>query len=231
MPSLKELLQEAESKTYSYRVKIAGECNEDITDIMESSLQKYEVVNITPWKRTPIEQNPAAFVKYKNARFTSEVCDADIELKYPVREKILEVYLAAAMNIDLERIICYGIKEARRIEADITTARMENNKNRHVTIDDSVMSEDNQEHYKSQNDWIDDPIMYGEAHNEKFLAELKKIKEEQGADYFRNYPSKDELMGDNNWDMWNILHNSTNMGMTGEDAKETDIITQSGRRN
>lgn len=234
MSTLKEFLQEAEAKTYAYRIKIAGECNAESTTILESSLQKYELVSISPWKRSPIEQNPQAFVKYKGARFTTEVCDTDIELKYPVREKILEVYLAANLGIDLDRIICYGIKESRKIAADLATARMAKDKDRRVSIDDSVMSEDSeqdQSHYDLENVWRDEPVLYGEQHNEKVLKELKRIKAEKGADYFSNYPSKSELMGDNNWSLWNDLHNKPNMGMTNELGKEVDVISQSSRRN
>lgn len=235
MSRLKELLEEAEGKTYAYRVKIAADCDASVTSVMESSLQKYDLIGIAPWNRSPIEHNPAAFLKYKNVRITSEVCDTDIELKYPVREKILEVYLAAALGIDLDRIICYGIKEARRVDNDILNARLQKNVDRKVSIDDSVMSEDetqDQSHYELENaEWIDDPILYGEAYNEKFLAELNKIKEEKGVDYFSNYPTKDELMGQNNWDLWHTLHNTPNMGMTNEDAKEVDVISQASRRN
>ena len=56
-------------------------------------------------------------------------------------------------------------------------------------------------------------------------TELAKIKAEKGADYFTNYPSKDELMGDNLRPMYDTIMNVANMG-AGQEGKEVDVIDQ-----
>jgi hypothetical protein len=97
---------------------------------------------------------------------------------------------------------------------------------------DSFNNED-QAHYENENADLDfSPEMhYGEEYNAKFLAELGKLKAEKGADYFRNYPSKDELMGDSLRPVWDNIVNVPNMGKGAEQHKEVDRIAQSGSRS
>ena len=79
-------------------------------------------------------------------------------------------------------------------------------------------------------DLYKDGPFFGEEFNKKFLDELAKIKAEKGADYFRNYPNKDELMGEDLKPLWATIHNTANMGK-GIENKEVDVISQSARRN
>ena len=219
MSSLTEYLQEATAKTYAYRIKIAGDCTQESTTIIETALQKYQLESMTSWKRTPIAHNPQEFLRRKNARFVSEVCDADVVLKYPVNERILEVYVAVNLGLDLDRVIVYGVKEPRLTNAVVDAARVENDKGREVTQEDSVMSEDSDQEFSHYDDRMGEypfgdgsESMFGEEYNKAFLEQLKKIKEEKGADYFRNYPTKGEIMGDEHQSLWDTLHNEPNMG-------------------
>ena len=108
--------------------------------------------------------------------------------------------------------------------------RTEYNKDRQVTEEDAVLNNEEQNHYEMQNEELDFAV-FGEEYNQKFLAELQKIKNEKGADYFRNYPSKDELMGDNLRPMADTMMGMPNMGRGTEDTKEVTTIAQhtSGR--
>ena len=65
-------------------------------------------------------------------------------------------------------------------------------------MDDAELTKEEQEHYVNEQEFLDlDELgLYGEEFNEKFIAELMKVKAEKGADYFRNYPSKSMMMGD-----------------------------------
>ena len=69
--------------------------------------------------------------------------------------------------------------------------------------------------------------LFGEEFNKKFLDELAKIKAEKGADYFRNYPSKDELMGDALAPTYDDLTKGVNMGKGAESSKEVARVSQS----
>jgi len=82
-----------------------------------------------------------------------------------------------------------------------------------------------------QNDGLEDGVYFGEDYNKKFLETLAKIKAEKGADYFRHYPTKDEIMGDNLKPLWDTMHGVPNMGQGAESTKEVDVISQSSRRN
>ena len=132
---LKQYIAEAFSKEYGYRIKIAADCGNDHMDILEKCLAKYNFVSATPFKRTPIQENPMEFSRIKGVQFTSEVCSSDVILKYPVNERILEVWLAVNMGLDHERVLCYGVKEPRRLEAEITAERQANDVDRNVEID------------------------------------------------------------------------------------------------
>ena len=60
-----------------------------------------------------------------------------------------------------------------------------------------------------------------------FISKLKeKIKAEKGADYFRNYPTKDELMGEKHADTMATMQNTPNMGKGAESSKHVHTIDQ-----
>lgn len=238
MSSLKEYLQEATSKTYAYRIKIAGDCTQESTTVLENALQKYQLESMSGWKRTPIAHNPQEFLRRKNARFVSEVCDTDVVLKYPVNERILEVYVAVNLGIDLDRVICYGIKEPRLTNSTVEAARVAKDAGREVTQEDSVMSEDSDQDFNHYGDRMGmypygdgtEPL-FGEEYNKKFLDELAKVKAEKGADYFRCYPTKDQIMGDNHKSLWDTLHNDANMGKGDPGGSKEVSVNDQNLRN
>jgi len=228
---LKDHLKESFSKEYAYRVKFAHDCTPEMLTVLEDCLQKYNVQSVAPWKRTPIQENPQEFVRVKGVQCVSEVCSTDVVLKYPTNERVLEVWLAVNMGLTPDQVIVYGIKEARRHAADMAAARVANDRDRNPGMEDSVLlNGDNQEH-DAYTACIEDEAelgvpLFGEAYNEAFLAELKRIRAEKGADYFRAYPSKDELMGDNLRPMWDDLNNGTNMGRGHETTKTVSMNDQ-----
>ena len=228
---LKQYISEAFSKEYGFRVKIAADCGSDHMDIIEKCLAKYNLVSAAPFKRTPIEENPQEFLRAKGAKFTSEVCSTDIVLKYPVNERILEVWLAVNLGLDHERVLCYGVKEPRKFEADKAAERLEADQDRFVNEEDSELAKEEMAHYEAEQEFAEEGPLFGEEFNKKFLDELNKIKAEKGADYFRNYPSKDELMGDALRPTYDTIVGTPNMGRGAESTKQVDNIAQHGTRS
>lgn len=226
---LKQYITEAFSKEYGFRVKIASDCGSEQMDIIEKCLAKYNLVSAAPFKRTPIEENPQEFQRAKGASFTSEVCSTDVVLKYPVNERILEVWLAVNLGLDHERVLCYGVKEPRRLESDMAAERLEADQDRFVNEEDSELAKEDMAHYEAEQEFAEDGPMFGEEFNKKFLDELNKIKAEKGAEYFRNYPSKDELMGDNLRPTYDTIVGTPNMGRGAESTKQVSNISQSMR--
>ena len=229
---LKNYIAESFTKEYAYRVNCAHDCGADQMDMLEKCLAKYNFVSASPFKRAPIQENPVEFQRAKNANFTSEVCSTDVVLKYPVNERILEVWLAVNLGVDHERVLCYGIDEPRRVEADIQAERLEDDKDRYADMDEAELNNEDQAHYEAEQNSLDaKDYGFGEEFNEAFLKELQKIKDEKGADYFSNYPSKDELMGDNLRPMYDALTGMPNMGRGAENSKAIDVVPQSGSRS
>lgn len=223
----KDYLTESLNKEYSYRVKIAADCTADHLAVIEKALSKYNVVSVADFKRKPISENPVEFARIKGVKLVSEVCSTDIVTGYPVNPRILEVWLAVNLGLDHSKVLCYDVKEPRRQFADQAEERLENDKDRQVTEEDAVLNAEEQEHYEIDEDESKD-YGYGEAHNARFIAELEKIKAEKGEDYFRNYPSKDDLMGDTLRATYDSIVNTPNMGAGQESSKEVTTITQDG---
>jgi len=234
MRELKDIITESFNKEYGYRIKLARDCSADDLSKLENALQKYNLVSATPWKRLPIQENPIEFKRLKGLNTTSEVCSTDVILKYPVNERILEVYVAVACGCDHERVIVMGVDSPKRIESEMAEERLANDKDRQVEVPEAILDEldssADQEHYEAQQEGVSDGPLFGEEYNAKFLAELEKIKAEKGADYFRNYPSKDGIMGDDLAAMHDTITGKAHGGLAPE-AKQVDVISQSSRRN
>ena len=221
---LKTFLTESFNKEYAYRVKIAADCNQETMDMLEQCLSKYKIESLAPWKRLPIQENPVDFVRAKGAAFVSEVCSTDAVFKYPCQPRVLEVWIAANLGLPHERVLVMDVREPRRVESDVAEERMANDVDRYPEQDESLLATEDQEHYEAQNQaWADESdikdAFYGEAYNEKFLKMLDEVRAEKGADYFRNYPSKDEIMGDNLHATYDELMNQPNMGKGRETTK------------
>lgn len=223
MSSFKELLNESFKKEYAYRVKFAHDCTNEHMDQLENCLQKYSLVSVAPFKRTPIQENPVEFVRAKGVKCISEVCSTDIVLKYPANPRILEVWLAVNTGVNVDRVLCYDIKDPRLAQSEQAAERLVDDVDREVDMEDALLAED-----EYADETVEHDDFYGEGYNKKFLDELAKIKAEKGADYFRRYPSKDELMGDDLRPTWEDLNNTAEMGK-GEGPKETHTIDQALR--
>ena len=232
---LKTFLSESFLKEYSYRIKIAHDCGDQQMEQLERCLSKYNPVSIAAWNVRPIEENPVEFTRAKHVEFISEVSSTDVVLKYPCQPRVLEVWVATNMGLPHERVICYDVKEPRRTESDIASDRRENDVDRYATSEDSELSDQSQEHYQAQNaSWVGESdikdTFYGETYNKKFLDTLMAIRAEKGADYFRQYPSKDELMGDALRPTWDELNMGVNMGKGIENGKQVDTVQMSASR-
>ena len=232
MKLFKDYITESFKKEYGYRVKFAADCDAEHMAKVESCLAKYNLVSATPFKRTPIEENPIEFVRYKGTQCTSEVCSSDIILKYPVNERILEVWLAVNLGLDHSRVLCYGVNDPRRVESEMAEERKVRDDGRIAVADEALLAQEEITHESyeaAQGDDVDFDL-FGEAYNAKFLAELARLKAEKGADYFTNYPTKSQMMGDDLRAMHDDMMNQPNMGRTGEQTKEVDSISQASNK-
>jgi len=195
--TFKEYIAESFSKSFSYRIKLAGDYGSQDASFIENVLGKYGVQSVSSFKRTPIQEEPLDF-KNKGVQGPTEVSSCDVVLQYPINERLLEVWVAVHLGIDPSKIVIQPTEGPRQLEDNVTRNREEFDKDREVSMDDAELLKDDQTHYEAENEFLDlDELgLYGEEFNEKFIAELMKIRDEKGADYFRNYPTKSNLMGD-----------------------------------
>ena len=78
MLNFTQFLTEAQ-KTYKFTIRVAGEVPEGFEDRMETHLGRFDLVNVSAGKRTPISEKPLDFPQLSNC----EVTHYEAELKYP----------------------------------------------------------------------------------------------------------------------------------------------------
>ena len=89
------------TKTYEYKVKIAGDIDKNFSTRMETSLQKFEVQSLSAGKKTPIQLLPLDFPALKNESVTIY----DLKTSYPVAVRELKEYIADYMKISPANVV------------------------------------------------------------------------------------------------------------------------------
>ena len=89
------------TKTYEYKVKIAGDIDKDFATRMETCLQKFEVAKMSAGKKTPIQSLPLDFPALSNESVTI----FDVTTSYPTAVREMQEYLADYMNISPAMIV------------------------------------------------------------------------------------------------------------------------------
>jgi hypothetical protein len=102
MKSLRHYISES-VHTYNYRIKIAGEVDNNKMDLLKYNLQKFSPVKITEPKTTPIQKDPYGFPGIENERVTT----IDAEFRYPATEPMVR-QLAQLLGIDENRVRMLG---------------------------------------------------------------------------------------------------------------------------
>ena len=89
------------TKTYEYKVKIAGDIDKDFATKMETALGKFEVAKMSSGKKTPIQSLPLDFPALSNEAVTI----FDVTTNYPSAVREMQEYLADYMNISPAMIV------------------------------------------------------------------------------------------------------------------------------
>ena len=100
MKSFKDYLFESK-KTYSFKVKIAGDVTNEEETKLKSLLEKYQIVEFSKSTKTPVQALPLDFPRLSN----TEVNIWDITLDYPVTSHELLNYLGNGLRINEQRIV------------------------------------------------------------------------------------------------------------------------------
>ena len=89
------------TKTYEYKVKIAGDIDKDFASRLETACQKFEVQKLSAGKKTPIQSLPLDFPAIKNESVTI----FNLSTSYPVSVRELKEYIADYMRISPAMVV------------------------------------------------------------------------------------------------------------------------------
>ena len=162
MSIFKDYLTES-TKSYDYKIKVAGTIADDFKNRMETALQKFELAKMSAGKKTPIMTLPLDFPALSNESVTI----FDVTTNYPVAVNTLKEYLADYMNINSSLIVVRKPGEpTEEYQADMQIGQKSEYANKLMDIEmkdaPKVKAED----------------FYGDKYNMGLLKELMKTKAE-----------------------------------------------------
>jgi len=108
MRSFTDILTESK-KTYEFKIGIAGELPEGCDGDMKTSLAKFDLVNLSAGKKTPIQERPLDFPQLHNM----EVTYFEAEVSYPTTPDVLQEYIGKCCGIDQSHIIVRNTADPR----------------------------------------------------------------------------------------------------------------------
>lgn len=94
MKSFRQYLTES-VRTYRYKIKIAGQPDKNWIQLFCHNLSKFDPINISEPKSTPIQKDPYGFPGLKN----QSVIIISVDFKYPAIESMIK-QLARLLNFD-----------------------------------------------------------------------------------------------------------------------------------
>jgi hypothetical protein len=155
MKNFKDYLFES-SKKWNFKIKVAGDFNDDKAKMMEALLNKFQVCEFKKLGKTPIQELPLDFPKIKYA----EVNIFEATLDYPTTQSELHDYLANSMGITKDALVVrspFEPSEQYQMPKEIREEPL---------LTDPTYSE-------ADNAKFDD--YYGDKYNTGFVKELNEI--------------------------------------------------------
>ena len=89
------------SKSYDYKIKVAGMLADDFASKLESALAKFEVAKMSAGKKTPIMTMPLDFPHLSN----EEVTIFDVTTNYPASSSVMKEYLSDILGVNASKIV------------------------------------------------------------------------------------------------------------------------------
>ena len=100
MSTFKDYLTES-SKSYDYKIKIAGEPKDIDKNALETALQKFDLASMSAGKSTPIMTLPLDFPRLSNEQVTI----FDVTTNYPESTRVMHEYLSDILRIPATHIV------------------------------------------------------------------------------------------------------------------------------
>ena len=89
------------SKSYDYKIKVAGVLADDFASKLESALAKFEVAKMSAGKKTPIMTMPLDFPRLSNEQVTI----FDVTTNYPASQRVMHEYLSDMLRIPATHLV------------------------------------------------------------------------------------------------------------------------------
>ena len=100
MSTFKDYLTES-TKSYDYKIKVAGASKDIDKNALETALQKFDVAKMSAGKSTPIMTLPLDFPRLSNESVTI----FDVTTNYPESPRVMQEYLSDILRIPLTHIV------------------------------------------------------------------------------------------------------------------------------
>jgi len=100
MSTFKDYLTES-TKSYDYKIKIAGEPKDIDKNALETALQKFDLASMSAGKSTPIMTMPLDFPRLSNESVTI----FDVTTNYPESARTMQEYLSDVLRIPATHIV------------------------------------------------------------------------------------------------------------------------------
>jgi len=114
MKSLKHFIAES-VRTYAYTIKIAGNVDKNFLDMFTFNLKKFDPVEISEPKSTPIQKDPYGFPNLENESITIIKC----VFRYPATEPMIQqIAQLLGYNVDMVRVVKTSYDDSINDEMD-----------------------------------------------------------------------------------------------------------------
>jgi len=108
MRSLKQYITES-VHTYDYTVKIAGQIDKNWLDLFKHNLRKFDPIEMSEPKTTPIQKSPYGFNEITNEPVTLIKC----KFRYPATEPMVQqIAQLLGYNVNMVRLVKTGYDES-----------------------------------------------------------------------------------------------------------------------
>ena len=134
------------SKSYDYKIKVAGDIGKEFATRMETCLQKFEVSKMSAGKKTPIQSLPLDFPALSNESVTI----FDVTTNYPASAMEMKEYVGTYMNVPQTHIVVRKPDEpTEEYQEQMATAAKSEYKNKLQDIEMSDAPKVNAEDFHS----------------------------------------------------------------------------------
>ena len=163
MSTFKDYLTES-TKSYDYKIKIAGAPKDIDKNALETALQKFDLASMSAGKSTPIQSLPLDFPYLKNEQVTI----FDITTNYPEAPRTMHEYLSDILRIPATHIVVRKPGEpTEEYQADMEAAKTSEYATKLLDIEMKDARKVNSDEHT------------GDTYNMSLLKELLKDRESQ----------------------------------------------------